>query len=435
MNKLTFIGNIKEGQSKTSIIKEIYSISCRMQLDFVKGFLTVENVDDTQLDTVIDLINNYYDTDEVIIDNLDDATSNEETISVPIQEETQIVPATEQKKSSKISEPQSPDDLIIKNVEFENKHIEELINKFFKTAYWAIYKQGISEQEIGNYILSMICEISMAYAPNVDLPELVVGDVVEVNYGMHLKGEIRGKHISAIVCDITPYNMVYLVPITKQTENLTSTKSPLPIVSTDMTFYFDEFAFASGTALVDKSKYLRIERVSKVVGKTSPAFLIKLLQQLPKTFDFTSIFPANESEETTDAIVQTPISNNKSAKTSAVGKEESALLELFGEAFSKLSSDKSVEEQLDVFFADIDMPSNLKLMKEAFLVSSKIDNINFDDIIAELKKSNPNIKEAIIKSSLKTDFKNWLEKYPKLIDVSSRFSLTSLIKTFVKHIK
>ena len=438
MNKLTFIGNIKEGQSKTSIIKEIYSISCRLQVDFVQGFLTVENVDDTQIDMVTDLIDNYYDTDEVIIDNLKTPVSNEDTISAPIKNETQIVPATEQKNSHKILEPQSPDDLIIKKVEFGNKHIEDLINKFFRTASWAIYKQGISEKEIGYYITSAMCEISMAYSPDTDFPELVVGDIVDVNYGMNLSGEISGNHIYAIVCDITSYNMVYLVPITKYTDNLTSTNSPLPIVATDMTFYFDKFAFSSSTVLVDKSKYLRIERVSKVIGKVKPAFLVKLLYQLSKTFDFTGIIPTEESKNTskTDAqTADTPASNNKSAKTSVIGKEESALLELFGEAFSKLSSDKSTEEQIDVFFTDIDMPSNLKLMKEAFLVSCKIDKINFYDIVLVLKKSNPNIKNKFIKSSLKTDFKNWLEKYPKLSEVSSRFSLTSLIRAFVKHIK
>ena len=438
MNKLTFIGNVKEGRSKTSIIKKISSISCRLQLDFDQGFLTVENVDDTQIDIITDLIDNYYDTDKIIIDNLINPASNEDTTSAPIKNETQIVPATEEKTSPKILEPQSPDDLIIKKVEFGNKYIEDLINKFLRTASWAIYKQGISEKEIGNYITSAMCEISMAYSPNADFPELVVGDIVDVNYGMNLSGEIKGNHIPAIICDVTSYNMVYLVPITKYTDNLTSTNSPLPFTSNNATFYFEEYTISSGTALLDKGKYLRIERVSKVIGKVRPEFLVKLLHQLPKTFDFTGMFPTDENKNNADAIVQTtdmPVSTNKSSRTSVIGKEESALLELFSDSFSKLSPNKSVEEQIDVFFTDIDMPSNLKLMKEAFLISCKIDNINFDDIVLELKKSNPNIREAIIKSSLKTDFKNWLEKYPKLIEVSSRFSLTSLIKAFVKKIK
>lgn len=286
-------------------------------------------------------------------------------------------------------------------------------------------------------------EISMIYNSDNVPPELVVGDIVEVNYGMHLKGEIRGNHILAIVCDITAYNMVYLVPITKVTTNLTSTNSPLPLSSSDATYYFDEYSTFTGTALVDKSKYLRIERVNKVVGKTRPAFLVKLLNQLPKTFDFTKCFATNNSENSNpnnNAVSNstgTTVSANESTKPSIekMGKEESALLELFSDAFNKLDRNKSAEEQIDVFFTDIEMPSDLEFIKEAFIISCKIDTINFDNIISELTKSHPEIKETIFKTSLKTDFKNWLKKYPKLTDISPRFSFTSLIKTFVKCIK
>lgn len=441
MNKLIFNGNIKEGISIASLIKEINSISCRMQLDMINGFLTVENVDDEQIDMVIDLIDNYYNIYNVSIDNVRTPTSIEETISVSAEEgTTEVVPAVNKSSTPTVLEPQSEDDLIIKKIEYKNEYIEEYINKFLKTASWAIYKQGISEKEIGHYIISLICEISMAYTPSPDktFAELVVGDIVEVNYGMHLKGEIRGAHIFAIVCDITSYNMVYLVPITKYTDNLTSTNSPLPITSIDMTFYFDDYKISSGTALVDKSKYLRIERVNKVIGRVSPCFLVKLLNQLSKAFDFTVRFPTDESKNDTNTIVQTTdtlVSNDKDSKTSVIGKEESALLELFSDAFSKLSSNKSAEEQIDVFFTDIEMPTNLLLMREAFIISCTIDTITFDNVVLELEKLHPNIKELTIKSSLKIDFKNWLKKYPSLIEVSSRFSLTSLIKAFLKRIK
>lgn len=241
MNKLTFIGNIKDEQSKASIIKEIFFVSCRMQLDIVNGFLTVENIDDTQINMIIDLIDNYYNINEIIIDNLIDHISNDIITSVPIEEETQIIAITEKNNS----------------------------------------------------------------------------------------------------------------------------------------------------------------------------------------YDANSIVQA----------IGTPIPANKNTKTSVISKEESALLELFSDAFSKLTPDKSIKKQIDVFFTDIGMSTKLKLMKEAFLISFEIYNINFDSIVMALKKSHPNTKKSVIRTSLKVNFKNWLSKYPRLLEVSSNFSLISLIEAFVKRIE
>ena len=177
-----------------SLIKEVNSISCRIRLDLENDFVVVENVNDTMIDTVIELVNSYYTILSVDIDNIFEVPV--ETQNLPIIDEgvegystecngdspqlaAEVVEnsATEDAEESVASEaveevavnqptilePQSEDDLIIKKVEFQNEYIENLINKFLRTAYWAMFKMNIPENEIAGFIYTCMSEISMRY--------------------------------------------------------------------------------------------------------------------------------------------------------------------------------------------------------------------------------------------------------------------------------
>ena len=62
------IGALKQG-SIIDIIKEISQISCRFLFDIENEFVTVENIDDTMVDSTIELIDKYYTILGVDIDN------------------------------------------------------------------------------------------------------------------------------------------------------------------------------------------------------------------------------------------------------------------------------------------------------------------------------------------------------------------------------
>ena len=284
MKKLIFkVSDPKEG-SIIDLIKEVNNISCRIQLDIDNGFVTVENINDSMLDNVIELINNYYTLLGVEIDN-----SVESDVVVPsVETATEVSPQTKI-----VSEPEvtiktlghhSKEDVIIKKVEFENKYIEQIVNRLLRTVYWAIFKMNLPEKEIGESIWTAISEISMRYTVK-DNIAFSVGDVVTCNYGMHLAGEINGTYVPAIVCNISSTGMAYLVPITKVQENLTSHSYLTFVVPDDITYYNKEYL--GGTALLDKGKYVRPERYREVIGKTSSGFFTKVLNQLASTFDFT----------------------------------------------------------------------------------------------------------------------------------------------------
>ena len=482
-----------------SLIKEVNSISCRIRLDLENDFVVVENVNDTMIDTVIELVNSYYTILSVDIDNIFEVPV--ETQNLPIIDEgvegystecngdspqlaAEVVEnsATEDAEESVASEaveevavnqptilePQSEDDLIIKKVEFQNEYIENLINKFLRTAYWAMFKMNIPENEIAGFIYTCMSEISMRYT-NKECINFSVGDVVDCYYGHHLKGEINGVHVNSIVCNISASGMVYLVPITKMQTDITSDSYLIFNVPEDV--IYSNKSYTGGTALLNKAKYVHAQRINEVVGVTTPDFFKKLLHQLASTFDFTDCLdaPAEETteisfintansasevdnslnaaedttnkvdasdsavEDTTDEMAENHVETVEvQSPTPKIGAVEAALFEAIGSSLDKLDKSKPIEEQVESFMAEIGMPKTAKLVAQSFTVACDIKKINYENIISQLHSLNPNITEDIINASLKETFKSWLEQYPTLAEKCPKISITALLKVFAK---
>jgi len=506
MKKITFkVSTQKEG-SVVSLIKEVNKISCRIYLDIENGYVTVENVNETMIDAVIELVDNYYTILGVDIDNTFEETtavqvapvvveSSADTTADAVEETVNETTEVVAEKQPTVLEPQSEDDLIIKKVEFENEYVEGLINKFLRTAAWAMFKMNVPEKEIGDFIYTSINEISMRYN-NKDCIEFSVGDVVDCNYGVHLNGEINGGHVPAIVCNISASGMAYLVPITKR-DNDNYSHSCLSFNTPAEVVYEGEYWWG-GTALLDKAKYVRTERFNAVIGKVTPAFFEKLLYQLASTFDFTGclagaveddsdlpftmretttatdevvdevvetaietdettdevVATATETDETadkvvetttvtdetTDEVVETPTATDNAdtkvtkSKTPAkkVGGEEAALLETIGFAFDKLDASKTVGEQVESFLTDIGMTTTERMVTQSFIIACDIKKINYENVLLGLHEEFPKVKEEIIKNILKEAFKNWLEKYPTLAEKCPKISLMAVLKVFAK---
>lgn len=457
MKKLTFKVSSPKNCSVVSLIKEVNKISCRIYLDLENNFVAIENVNDTMIDTIIELVNNYYTILGVDIDNIFEEQVVEPDITVMESAEETVEAETDEtapKKQQTILEPQSEDDLIIKKVEFENEHVENRINAFLKTAYWALYNRSATEKEIGEYILTCMSEISMRYSTKPTI-EFSLGDIVDVNYGSHLPGEIMGGHVHAVVCHILDNNLAYVLPISKQKTNIIS-QSSLPINVPDDVTYDNEY-YKGGTVLIDKGKYIRIERFNSVIGKTTSEYFETLLYQLASAFDFTDCLVETVEEpfeepfiigEIPDEVIETPIAEEEltdlnveeqiktsdmKSSTKKIGGEEAALLECFGTSFDKLDKSKSVSEQVENFMSEIGMSTTEELVSQSFVIACDIKKINYENVTLELHKLNPNTKEDFIKSILKRSFKSWLEQYPMLAEKCPKLSLISVLKVFAKR--
>lgn len=455
MKKLTFKVSSPKNCSVVSLIKEVNKISCRIYLDLENNFVAIENVNDTMIDTIIELVNNYYTILGVDIDNIFEEQVVEPDITVMESAEETVEAETDEtapKKQQTILEPQSEDDLIIKKVEFENEHVENRINAFLKTAYWALYNRSATEKEIDEYILTCMAEISMRYSSK-PIIEFSLGDIVDVNYGAHLPGEITGGHVHSIVCHILDNNLAYVLPISKQKTNII-TQSSLPINTPDHATYYNEY-YKGGTVLLDKGRYVRIERFNSVIGKTTSDYFEILLYQLASAFDFTDCLveeveepfeepslmdePADEvveayttEEETSDPIEEQSKTSDAKSPAKKTGGEESALLECIGIFLDKLDKSKSVAKQVESFMSEIGMSAD-ELVAQSFVIACDIKKINYENVILELHKLDPNTKEDIIKANLKKSFKSWLEQYPTLAEKCPKLSLMSVLKVFAKR--
>lgn len=494
MNRLTFKVNGPKDGNISPLLKAVTKIRCRIYLDVENGFVTVENVHDELIDSVIDLINEYYVLLGVEVDNLvedeevfEEKTCEEEAVQetseervvvsvtefseecpegrdVPAEEyqadvvdDPVIVSVEEFPPAPKEVGPQSEDDLIIKKIEFQNPAIETAMNKLLRTAYWAMYKQCGSEKEIVNYIWTTIREMSMKFnEPNTI--EFSVGDIVDCYFGTHLPREINGSHVLGIVLDITAEKMVYIVPITKAIEDIDAKVYITFQRDIDADYYYEQYY--GGTALLDKGRYLRAERLQSVVGKAKPNFLYNLVTLLPKARDYRANFEhlfedidgsepemifTDESEEDTTTSADevagassegTPKTASSEVVSSTLPKGQTAedvLLTVVGDALKEIEVGGSILANTRNFLTAIGLPTDNPIINEAFLASTSIKRITYENIIAEVMKTNSELTEDTVKDGLKEVFRSWVASNETLAPYN-RLAITSLLKLFAKAV-
>ena len=437
MKKLTFKVNPKAEFSIFGLIKEVNQLHCRIYIGLENGTVEVENVDEQQLETVIDLIANNFNLLTVNIDNTSDDTVS---LPTPVKAESfaeqpkEVVTeeTVEEPKKPTVLEPESEDDLIIKKVSFENEYVEEALNKLAKTAYWAMYKANVSENDVGKYFLSCKSEITMAYNPN-DIIDFAVGDVIDCNFGMHLMGEAQGAHILAIVCNIAHGNMACVVPLAKKVYPKRSPLSYMPVsLSNDVTIYFE--GYSDNFAILDKAKYVRVERFRKVMGHVKPDFFKALLKKLATNFDFTGSAKTEDTEtdstENESVKVEKPVKSNSTAKK--ISTEETALLKVIGPALGNINSTVSPTIQLLPFLDEIGFDTSSDVVTNAFIAACNVKKINYENIILEIHNSLTELPEDEIKNEMKSIFKVWLEKHPEIAEKCPKISIMALLKVYAK---
>lgn len=232
MNTLILKIQKRENESISDLLKKVNEISCRLHIDFEKGIITAKDVNNDAMDTIIEVIDKYFVIKSISVDNVADIEKAR----------------------------QRDDDEVVK---FSDKNIEDLLNgKLIKTIVWAM-SHGISSEEIQKYIWTMITEISYSGSTELRVENLSVGDIVQVNFGIHPKGEVSDSRGYAVVCDISSKDgSLFLVPIDKEN---------------NQTFIY---------AYLEMSKYVNPRRVDKIVGKLNPETLETLLYKVARAFDF-----------------------------------------------------------------------------------------------------------------------------------------------------
>lgn len=72
MKKIIFEVSTKKEVSIMSLMKKVNKFPSRLQIDLEKGLVIVENLEDTMIDSIIELIDQYYAISSINIDNTSD---------------------------------------------------------------------------------------------------------------------------------------------------------------------------------------------------------------------------------------------------------------------------------------------------------------------------------------------------------------------------
>ena len=149
---------------------------------------------------------------------------------------------------------------------------------------FAMETLNMPEEEIYKLLISVNSELGRMY--NVQkYQNFTIGDVVDCNFGYHIRGEVSGGHVLAIVLEVDSAGMIYVVPISKQVYDKDSSEN-LTIWACNDVMYKSNFKYSSGTVLLKKGMLIHKWRINEVVGYTSKEFFNKVIRALPKALDF-----------------------------------------------------------------------------------------------------------------------------------------------------
>lgn len=442
----------RESTNMSSLVKQMCSLKCRINVDSLNGKISIVDMDDDNVESVIDAINEAFDIIGVDI--------------VP----TVVIP-----------EPEPPvvteDSIEFEKLKFNNAEVREQANKLLRVIYWAMYSNNAKSRDICQYLMTTGAEIAMKYNPK-EPTEVSIGDVVDCNYGSHLKGEITGGHVHSIVCDIDNDGMVYVLPITKARLEGDETRF-LPF-SANLDVEYTDTRYTGGTVLLKMGRYVHHQRFGEVVGHVLPEFFGKVLTALSTTVNFSSNSTnygselaekfgdvenkddmlslgtieenngteKSSDEETSESPVETSsgeetsetpveVSSDTGAKDSSAKADEKVSAEdyltcIVSDALGSLDKTKSIEDSVDEFLDAIGMSKNEKIIKSSFIAACVVKKIGYESIIIELHNSFPKMRKEIIKATLKEEFKKWLAIHPDVKENYPKISIMALLKIFAK---
>lgn len=414
----------KENTNMSSLVKQMCTLKCRINVDSTNGNISIFDIDeDNNIENVIDSISEAFDIISIDI--------------IPT-----VVP-------SELDKPVITEDSIeLETLKFKDAEIQNQINDLLKTISRIIYSKKAKSHDICTHLISTRVEIAMKYNPNQPI-KFSVGDIVDCNYGSNLGSEISGGHVHSVICSIEQDGLVYAVPITKS--KFESDKAQYLQFSADVDIKYYNSIYTGGTVLLKMGKYINLQRCNTVVGHAWPEFFKKILMKLPTTIDFYDKYSKYENEldeklddvQNDDSMLSFENSEEqKNKKNETPAKEpkdkvtnmsaEDYLTIVLADALNSLDKSKPIEDQIKVFLEAIGLSNSERIMENSFVACCIVKKIGYESIILELHNKFPKIKEEIIKATLKNEFKKWLAKYPNVKEKYPKVSIMALLKIFAK---
>lgn len=406
MKKITFKVTLKSVSKTVAFVKNLDNISCKCRMDVVSKTITVEDVLETDVDTVFTLVNDNFTIIEFDVDNMNSSleTKLDKTVDNHGKAETH------------------------QQYEYSSSSVTKSM-RHLATCLQNRLTQGEEPSYLTSRITSLENELNYCSMTKSKV-QVSVGDLVLVDFGFHLPGEICGSRVLCIVCDVQNNSMVYVVPVYKKDKYRYPMHWYMELSEADVNMN-EGYRLIAQMAMLSMSRYVSARRINAVIGKVNSQKYTAILRRLIKTFNFTTT-------ETEDGL-KTPITGVGEKTSAALAEKQTSsksnaqqiLSKICKEALNKLDTSKDKAEQITYFLNNIGIDASDKWILQSFEVALQVKKITYENIVSKLCELNPGANEAVVISSLKITFKNWIEKYPEAKEDCSRISLMSLIKVYV----
>lgn len=351
-----------------------------------------------------------------------------------------------------------------RKVTFADKDVRKIIAHFVSTLFDLKNYSDAPLSEMLGFLYAASTEMTIQYDPTINPEKVYTGDVVVCNFGKHVDGEVSGPQVNALVCDVSEDNVVYLIPITKQ-QIVGDVKKYMPIVVNRDVFYNAGTHFKSGTLLLQMGKYVRVERIRRIVGTVSPEYYSEVIHRLHKSLDFLNELPEVENpgtfpvEEIQPSPVQDPPipegtpTGDPITPTGAVPEPEAPPAPKAPKKKSSSSAKKPsyeaflryyLQSQLEYvdnsapalktakdFLELIHFKDELGLIEDALAGACELNRITYQSVVKYLKALYP-LTETHIKEVIVDYYKTWLEGNPQITEQYPNTSITTLLTVFAK---
>lgn len=185
MKKLTIKVSSLKNSSIVSVMKDVNKISCRIFIDFKNGVVAVENVNNSVINDVIELVDNYYTISSIDIDNTFEETSQ--------TTENQNFPVVA-KNHSTVLDPQSEaEDTTVKVVENNATSKKLCVEKILLDTIGFALNKLDSSKKVEKQVESFLTDIGMTTTEKMVTQAFIIACTIKkINYenvivGLHEK--------------------------------------------------------------------------------------------------------------------------------------------------------------------------------------------------------------------------------------------------------
>lgn len=287
---------------------------------------------------------------------------------------------------------------------------------------------NLNDKNLSNFILSEDIELQNIYNTR-KLTLCSVGDIVDVNFGWHIHGELSGGHVYCLVYNIVDNGILHLIPIFKKNSANNIEPEYLKFRPTIDIIFNNQYNNEYCILHFNKAQHVHPWRVNSIIGKVSPEFFKTLVNSFTKYYLIhTSVLPGCESiiPKINEIIVSRE--NNTGSRTQAI-KNISTIIT---PQVEKFNNSLPLPAQINNFLKEINFNNPENIIQYAILVSLSLKKISYETvspaICSDFKLELP---EEKITKILKDNFAQWLfSEHPNILQNSPKIGIASFLRSF-----